>query len=195
MYIKFNRLKKRRTWLLPVLIMMLVLTILLMFTGKSLGRYFYPFPYQDLVRQEARANSVDPYFAAALMLAESKFSPAAESARGARGIMQIMPETGKWAAKQMGITNFNVDLLFVPRINIKIGCWYLADLHREFKGNRCLVLAAYNAGRGNVKQWLAQKTWDGTLADVQQIPFPETRKYVVTVLKNYERYKFLYSNK
>lgn len=189
MYINFNRLMKRLKWLLPVLIILLVLT------SKSFWRFFYPFPYQDIVMREARANSVDPYLVAALMLTESKFSAGAESGRGARGIMQIMPETGKWAAKQMGISDFNEDMLYDPEMNIKIGSWYLADLHREFSGSRSMVLAAYNAGRGNVKQWLAQKTWDGTLESVDQIPFRETRNYVVNVLKSYKKYKFLYGDK
>lgn len=188
MYINFNRLKKRLKWLLPVVIILLILT------SKGFWRFFYPFPYQDIVRREALANGIDPYLVAALIHTESKFSAGAESGRGARGIMQIMPETGKWAAGQMGMSGFDEDLLYDPETNVKIGSWYLADLHREFNGNRNIALAAYNAGRGNVRQWLERGLWDGELATVERIPFAETRKYVVTVLKSYKKYKFLYSD-
>lgn len=187
MYIKFYRLKKRLKWLIPVVLLLLILT------SKSFWRIFYPFPYQDIVMREAAANGIDPYFVAALIHTESRFTPRAESGRGARGVMQIMPDTGKWAADQMGMRRFNPELLYVPKINIKIGCWYLADLHREFNSNRYIVLAAYNAGRGNVKQWLSQQVWDGTPEAVRQIPFPETRNYVVTVTDSYRKYKYLYS--
>jgi soluble lytic murein transglycosylase len=142
--------------------------------------------------REARANGMDPYLVAALIHAESRFTAGAESGSGARGIMQIMPETGKWAAEQMGISEFNVGMLFDPETNIKIGCWYLADLDREFDGNRYIVLAAYNAGRGNVKQWLTREVWDGRIETIRQVPFPETRNYVVTVTNTYKRYKDLY---
>lgn len=189
MYINFNRLKKRMKWLLPAAV------ILLIISNKGFWRFIYPFPYQDIVTKEALANGIDPYLIAALIHTESKFSAGAESGRGARGIMQIMPETGKWAAAQMGMENFDEDLLFDPASNIKIGAWYLADLHREFNGNRNIALAAYNAGRGNVKQWLERNVWDGEIATVDRIPFPETRNYVVTVMKSYKMYKFIYSEK
>ncbi|MFZ5641626.1 MAG: lytic transglycosylase domain-containing protein [Bacillota bacterium] len=186
MYINFHRLKKRLKWLLPLVIILLVLT------SNWFWRLFYPFPYQDIVMREARVNGMDPYLVAALIHAESRFSAGAESGSGARGIMQIMPETGKWAAEQMGLSGFNEGMLFDPETNIKIGCWYLADLDREFDGSRYIVLAAYNAGRGNVKQWLTRKVWDGRLETIRQVPFPETRNYVVTVTNSYRRYKDLY---
>lgn len=186
MYINLHRVKQRLKWLLPVVIITLVLT------SNWFWRFFYPFGYQDMVLREARVSSLDPYLVAALIHTESRFSARAESGRGARGVMQIMPDTGKWAAERMAIPDFNPDMLFEPAINIKIGCWYLADLQREFGGNMIIALAAYNAGRGNVKRWLTENIWDGQLASVDQIPFPETRNYVINVTKSYQKYKTLY---
>lgn len=186
MYINFHRLKKRLKWLLPIAIIVLVLT------SKWFWRIIYPFPYQEVVMREARNCGVDPYLVAALIHTESKFLANAESGQGARGVMQIMPDTGKWAAAQMGLRKFNPDMLFEPETNIKIGCWYLAGLLREFDGNRNIALAAYNAGRGNVKTWLIQGKWDGKLESADRIPFPETRNYVVMVTDSYRKYFYLY---
>lgn len=106
--------------------------------------------------------------------------------------MQIMPDTAFWIAKQKGIDNFDIDSLHDPEINIKLGCWYIADLSREYGGNLPLVIAAYNAGRGNVRGWISENVWDGDIKNIDNIPFPETRQYVRNVLKAYEAYKAIY---
>lgn len=142
---------------------------------------------------EAGRNNVDPYLVAAIIKTESNFASGAESRMGARGIMQIMPETGIWAAEQMKLKGFHPDHLYETATNIKIGCWYLNNLNKEFKGNKILVVAAYNAGRGNVRQWLEKERWSGEQATLDQIPFPETREYVGRVLKNYRWYRHLYA--
>jgi soluble lytic murein transglycosylase len=103
-----------------------------------------------------------------------------------------MPETGVWAAQQVGQEEFSAEQLFNPEINIRLGSWYLADLSREFNGNPVLILAAYNGGRANVREWLAE----GNLSrgqDIDRIPFPETRQFVRKVLWNYRVYRFLYT--
>lgn len=64
----------------------------------------------------------------------------------------------------------------------------MTKLSSEFKGDRILVLAAYNAGRGNVKNWLHVEEWTGGLENIEQIPFPETRYYILKVLWNYKVY-------
>ena len=83
-------------------------------------------------------------------MAESKFEPDAKSVHGALGVMQIMPETATWIAKQIEDDNFSINEMYNPEKNIKYGVWYLSSLNDEFYGNKVLMLAAYNAGRGNV---------------------------------------------
>ena len=82
--------------------------------------------------------------------------------------------------------------MYEPEKNIKYGTWYLASLNEEFFGNKVLVLAAYNAGRGNVHEWMEKYGWDENFSDYKQIPFPETREYVQKVLKYERKYKLLY---
>lgn len=174
-------------------LLLLVLTGLLLLAGGNwLGRWFYPFPYRDLIIREAAVYHLDPLLVAAIIKAESNFQPNAQSVRGARGLMQIMPETGQWIAGQIGVDGFRVESLEQPVLNVKFGCWYLANLYNEFNGDKVLVLAAYNGGRGNVRQWIEAKRWAGTQASLDQIPFGETRDYVDRVLKNHNIYIKLY---
>lgn len=186
MIIDLRKISRRAKWLA------ILIALFLLFTSKWFWRQFYPFPYQGIIHKYANEFLVDPYLVAAIIKAESRFSSEAESYRGARGIMQIMPETGSWAAEQMQIEGFEPGDLYDPEINIRIGCWYLANLSEEFGREMPLVLAAYNAGRGNVRQWVESGTWKGETDNLEDIPFPETRAYVQRVIKNYEKYRWLY---
>lgn len=154
--------------------------------------YLYPFPYRDKVFAHAVENEVDPFLVAAVIRTESKFIPAARSPKGALGLMQMMPETGQWVAGQLGQEDFAADKLHDPELSIRFGTWYLASLKKEFKSNEILVLAAYNGGRGNVKQWMRQFGWEQGFRDIEQIPYKETREYVKKVLHARERYRELY---
>ncbi len=148
--------------------------------------------YKDYIDMYARQSNLDPYFVAAVIKTESNFKKTATSKKNAQGLMQITPETGKWIAEQMKMTNFNVNDLKDTETNIKMGCWYLNNLKKEFNGNMDLVLAAYNGGRGNVQKWLkdAEHSKDGE--NLHYIPFKETDKYVKKVKVVYNIYKFLY---
>lgn len=173
-------------------LILLLLLFLFIFNFDHIARIFYPFPHREAIRYYAGAYGVDPFLVAAVMKAESNFNPHAVSERGARGLMQIMPETGRWAAGQIGGMTFSPDQLFEPETNIKLGTWYLADLGQEFHGDPILVLAAYNGGRGNVQQWLATNKMNPGLSSVSRIPFPETRLFVRKVLSYYNIYRKLY---
>lgn len=153
---------------------------------------FYPQPHRELVFSASYKYGVDPFLAFAVIRVESKYQPAAESPAGARGLMQIMPETGQWIAQQQGIKDFNTSDLHQPETNIEFGCWYLADLSQEFDYRLPLVIAAYNAGRGTVRDWVLSGQWDGNPEKLDNIPFKETRAYVKIVLKNYEAYRAIY---
>lgn len=154
--------------------------------------YIYPYPYQDLVEKYALEYHMDSHLTAAVIKKESKFEPGALSHRGARGLMQIMPETGKWIALQLDDDYYGDDRLYEPELNIRYGTWYLALLEREFRGNEVLALAAYNAGHGNVEEWMEEYGWGADFRDIDAIPFQETRDYVRQVLKDRNKYRELY---
>lgn len=149
------------------------------------GRVFYPLHYQDDIRKQAQAFGIDPLFVAAIIRQESGFQPDARSAVGALGLMQLMPATAQWAARQMRIKQFREAQLLEPAINIRIGCWYLNYLFQRFQ-DPAKVLAAYNGGEGNVQFW-------GTLrGEPLAWAYPETQAYVTQCLRAYRRYHDLY---
>ena len=154
---------------------------------------FFPLKYQDLIVRYSREFSLkekgmDEYHIAAIIRTESRFNEKAESKKGAVGLMQILPDTGAWAAEKIGIGDYTADSLWDPEVNIRIGCWYLAYLADMFNGDLTKVLAAYNAGPTNVKKWLED---DGNLINIGHL---ETQSYVMRVEKYYDIYKALYSD-
>lgn len=159
-----------------------------------MGRIIYPLPYHDIIFYHAQKNDLNPYLLAAIIKTESNFNPRALSAKGARGLMQVMPKTGRWVALQTGQSELKIEQLYEPEMNVCLGAWYLADLKREFYGNTILALAAYNGGRKNVSRWLQQKQWAGELTDLKLLPFPETRQFIRKVLWNYKVYHYLYKD-
>ena len=85
-------------------------------------------------------------------------------------------------------------MLILPELNIKFGCWYLKELEEEFSSNEILMLAAYNAGRGTVKNWMKEYGWGFDFGDISAIPFDDTRNYVRKVLNDRDSYEHLYKN-
>ena len=131
-------------------------------------RLRYPLHYEAIVRGHARNYHLDPAFLAAVIYAESKFNADARSSSGAIGLMQLTPETAQGIALRTGGTAFHVSDLSDPEINVRYGAWYLHNLFLKYRDER-LVLAAYNAGQGNVDRWRAQG---------RPVQFAETRAYV-----------------
>lgn len=174
---------RRFLWLMAV-------AALLFYLVPRAARALYPLPYIDIITFYAHREGIDPLLVAAVTRVESKFYPYAQSEQGARGLMQLMPETAKLAAEHLKLP-YKPDLLFNPEYNLRLGCWYLAALLREFD-NLPIALAAYNGGRGNVHSWLEEGIWDGSLQNLDKIPFGETREFVRRVLLNYRIYRFLY---
>jgi len=171
--------------------------ILLLLNG--IGRSLFPLEYKDLVIRYAKENDLDPFLVFSVIKAESNFNPNATSHKNARGLMQIIDDTGIWAAEKMGIEGFRVEHLYDPEINIKIGCWYLKNLKNEiyqYNGelNNDLVLAAYNGGIGNVQRWLKDKKYSSSVKELERIPFKETENYVRRVNNYWKIYEKLYRN-
>lgn len=187
--------KRKMSFWKKLLLMILVLASLSYFIWQNEDfqrKYLYPYDYQDTINFYADRYEVDRNLVASVILAESKFRQDATSVHGARGLMQIMPETGRWIATQIEDDSFSVDKLYNVNMNIKYGTWYLSELQTEFEGNEVLALAAYNAGRGNVYEWMEKYHWDINFKDYTKIPFPETREYVKRVLENKKHYNRLY---
>lgn len=178
--------------------LVLVVTGLLLVIGviklaPSLWRWAYRLDHQEIIAMESKRQKIDPNLVAAVINVESHWQIDAVSPKGASGLMQLMPETANWVAQQAGFDAFKPKDLFKAEVNIQLGSWYLADLLKEFDHNVAVAVAAYNGGRGNVENWLKAKTWDGTLDNADQIPFSETRNYVVKVLNQYRIYSRIYS--
>ena len=136
-------------------------------------RIRYPLRYSEYVRVHARQHQLDPAFVAAVIYQESKFDAGAKSKSGAIGLMQLTPSTAKGIAIRTGGHAFRTADLYDPEINIRYGAWYLDNLFQKY-GSERLVLAAYNAGQGNVDAWRR---------DGKPIQFAETKAYVSRVEK------------
>jgi len=186
-------LRRAARWALTFLGVLLCLY--LFFHSRWYLERAYPTPYKDLVTQYCAEHNVDPFLVTALMRVESRFRPHVVSEKGARGLMQVMPDTARWVAQELGMDRFDPEMLHDPRTNLRIGTWYLASLEREFGGDKVIVLAAYNAGRGNVRKWLDTARWTGRIEEIDRIPFPETRDYVRKVLRFYETYVRVYDGR
>jgi peptidoglycan lytic transglycosylase len=145
-----------------------------------------PLRHEDIIRQQAREKGIDAALIAAVIYAESKFQDRTSSA-GARGLMQVTPETAKDVERHSGGTTFTVNDLSDPEINIRYGVFRLRELLDRYDGDEVAALAAYNAGPGNVDKW------GGANLTIDDIPFPETRSYVAEVLDKRKAYRDKYA--
>jgi soluble lytic murein transglycosylase len=134
-------------------------------------RIRYPLRYSEYVRVHARRHNLDPALLAAVIYQESRFRTAAKSSSGAIGLMQLTPTTARGIAIRTHGSAFHTSDLYDPEINIRYGAWYLDNLFQKYRSER-LVLAAYNAGQGNVDRWRTNG---------QPIQFAETKEYVARV--------------
>ena len=159
-------------------------------------KYFFPLAYRDAVASNSKYRKVDPYFITSIMRQESLFNRKALSPAGARGLMQIMPATGKKLYPKSKLNKpFVSDALFEPDLNIRLGVKYVSQLDKRFGGNGTHILISYNAGPHVLKKWL--KRFDNVNdldVFIESIPYPETRRYVKHVLRNRGIYKALYSS-
>ena len=136
--------------------------------NRSLRKEFFAeeIPYGELIYEKSLKYDVDPALVAAVIEQESRFKPRARSHVGARGLMQLMPRTGRW----MGARD-----LYNPEQNVDAGVKYIKYLDKRFNGDLKKIIAAYNGGEGNVMRYRGIP------------PFRETRQYVKKVMKNYDK--------
>jgi soluble lytic murein transglycosylase len=150
--------------------------------GDALREVTLPLRHDDIIRQQSAEKDVPAGLIAAVIYAESRFREQTSEA-GARGLMQITPETAKVIEDLSGGETFVVEDLSDPDINIRYGTFYLRYLLNRYDGNVVAALAAYNAGEGHVNEW------GGAELEAEDIEFAETRNYVEVVLDKRDEYE------
>lgn len=142
----------------------------------------FPLAYQNLVNKNAELQNLNPAVIYGLIRRESAFNETAQSPVGARGLMQIMPRTGRQIARNLKEKWHKKKSLFDPEINLKYGSYYYKKMLNKFNGNYVLAAAAYNAGPHRVKRWLPEEKELAADIWIETIPYKETRGYVSAVL-------------
>ncbi|NJM95299.1 MAG: lytic transglycosylase domain-containing protein, partial [Acaryochloridaceae cyanobacterium CSU_5_19] len=150
----------------------------------------YPLAYLDAIQQWSPQRRLNPLLVIGLMRQESRFQANIRSVAGAIGLMQVLPETADWISLQAGLKTYQLE---DTKDNINLGTWYLDYTHRTYNDDAMLAIASYNAGPGNVDQWVKKIPPSNPDAFVEAIPFPETNTYVKSVLGNYWNYLRLYN--
>ena len=154
----------------------------------------YPIAYRELIETYASEYNLSPAYVSAIIRNESSFRADAESGAGARGLMQLMPDTAEWIAGKLQISGFAFERMFDPESNIRFGCWYLNYLSRLFLGDPVAVTAAYHAGQGQVKVWLSDPNLsaDGYTLKLSALPEGPTKIYAGRVTRDYGIYQEKY---
>ncbi len=156
--------------------------------------FVYPLKYEDIVLENSYKYNLDPYLVFAVINTESNFNKNATSSKNAKGLMQIMDSTAQEMNEMTNsVESINDESMYDEYINIELGCKYLASLISRYNGNYYIAVCAYNAGIGNVNNWIDSDIIPKDLDTVNNtLPFSETTKYLKKVISNYETYKMLY---
>ena len=176
------------------LIVLALVILLAILVYSSYLTFKCPLLYVDTIMEYSEEFSVDPYLIAAVINTESDFNLEAKSPKGAIGLMQIMPDTGAWIGEKLEVKDYSEADLYKASVNIRFGTWYLKFLSDKFDGNEELLLAAYNAGSGNVNKWLANREYSLDGKNLDKIPFKETENYIVRVKESKELYQKIYTD-
>ena len=188
------RARRRKLRLTAVLLAVLGIVVLIGLhpLKQAVQEITLPLKHEDIIRQQSQKKGLDPALVAAVIYQESKFSDRT-SVAGARGLMQITPDTARFIAKQSGGIRFTLQDLGTPQINIAYGTWYLRWLFDRYDGRQALAIAAYNAGFGHVDDWVRNAGGPDAFDPKSDIPYPETRSYVLKVLERRKDYARRYS--
>jgi len=160
--------------------------------GDAVTAITLPLRHEDIIRQQAADKDLDPALIAAVIYQESRFRDQTSHA-GARGLMQITPETAQFIADDSGGTQFTEADLATPQVNISYGAYYLRYLLERYDGDVPLATAAYNAGETNVNAWVLAAGGEDEFDASDHVPFPETRQYVHDVAERRDQYRENYS--
>lgn len=152
---------------------------------------FYPLNYWDIIVQESKNRSLDPYQVAGLIRQETIFTTRARSSANAYGLMQVLVPTARLTARKYGVgREITAESLYEPRLNIQLGTGYMRDQIDKY-GRLEYMAAAYNAGPGRVVQWKASLPLEMD-EFAEAVPFKETRGYIQGVVRNWLQYVRLY---
>ncbi|MDO5123503.1 MAG: lytic transglycosylase domain-containing protein [Eubacteriales bacterium] len=195
-----NRRKKHSSFF-PKLVIGVLLTAIIITTlsisgclQSTINRFLmriYPLQYEAEIMEASETYGLEPEFIAAVIYAESEFNPDAQSHAGAKGLMQIMPDTFMWLV-DLRDDNLTEEDMLTPSVNIDYGCYYISYLNGIVPGDIYNAAAAYNAGFSHVQEWLQNPDYsaDGLVLDT--IPFEETHNYINKIKLAEEKYAELY---
>ena len=154
----------------------------------------HPMYYTDLIARYSEEYNLRPAFVTAIILNESSFRTDAESNVGARGLMQLMPDTAEWIAGKLDVSGYSFERMYDAESNIRFGTWYLNYLSKLFRGDPVAVACAYHAGQSTVASWLSDRSIspDGMTLPLENLPNGPTKTYAGRVTRDYGIYDALY---
>ena len=161
--------------------------------GDAVREITLPLRHEDIIRQQAAEENLDPALVAGIIFEESRFRDQTSHA-GARGLMQITPATAAFIAKDSGGITFTQADLATPQVNISYGAYYLRYLLDRYGNEPEIAVAAYNAGETNVNRWIKEAGGIDDFDPDDDIPFPETTAYVENVLERQAEYRKNYAD-
>ncbi len=182
---------KKRFYTAVTIIALILTAAIVLILIPPVSRAVHPLRYENYITKYSAKYNLDPYLIMGVISAESRFDKDAQSHKDALGLMQIKQDTAQWCIQHFEL-NADVADIYEPATNILIGCTYIDYLIDIFDGQVDTAIAAYNAGQGNVKNWLADSRYSTDGKTLIEIPFDETREYVKKVRHREEIYRDLY---
>ena len=153
-------------------------------------KFVYPIKFSEQVNFYANQYDLNPLFVYSVIKIESSFDKRAKSNKNAKGLMQLTDKTAGYIAKLKGVEYYDI---YDVNTNVSFGCFYLRYLINRFDDEQT-ALVAYNAGEGNVREWLLNKEYSEDGVTLKIIPYKETREYIKKFQKTFSKYNKLYGN-
>jgi soluble lytic murein transglycosylase len=182
MYGRSRARRRRGILLLMVLVAILAILPFALRVPDAVMRTMYPLRYEETIREASEENDLEPTFVAAVIYTESRFRPDVRSHQQAYGL--LLPQSARFIQRKSGIEGDFRN----PKVNIRLGTWFLGYLNDRYDGDERLMLAAYNSGEGSVDAWTSNRGFDIK----KDIPYKETREYVDRALEAQKTYTDLY---
>lgn len=182
----------RKSFIYLFIFLALIIFLKLINIQDIILKKIYVKDYSEYVYEYATEYNVDPLLVFAVIKAESNFKKDATSTSNAIGLMQLMENTAIETGEKVDEKINSKEELYNPKINVKIGIKYLSELLERYDGNLGIALAAYNAGIGNVTEWIQKGIIKKDGTNIENIPFKETNNYVRKILRDYEIYREIY---
>lgn len=184
---------KWHKWVISGIILVALFVTAAVLFPKANKKYVYKIDYTEYVEKYAQQNEIDKYLVYAFIRTESGFNEKATSNVGARGLMQIMPDTYDWVRMRIkDKREITYDDMYSPEYNIEYCCYLVGYLMKKYDGNESLAVAAYHAGFNQVDRWLADGEVSKDGKTIENVPSSATGHYVKKVLNAYDSYKNLY---